>query len=130
MDIESLGPALIENLVSAGLVNNFADFYKLKKVELLGIERMGEKSASKVIKSIEKSKSQPLARFITALGTRNIGSQTAEILADEFGSLEELMNADLDASRKSSRLAPLSQRVSMSISITRKISKLSKSFLR
>ena len=94
MDIESVGPALIENLIDAGLVKSFADLYKLKKQELLGIERMGEKSASKIIASIEKSKSQPLSRFITALGIRNIGGQSAEILADEFGSLDALINAD------------------------------------
>ena len=68
---------------------------------------MGEKSASKVIKSIEKSKSQPLARFITALGIRNIGGQTAEIFADEFGSLEELMNADVERLQKIEQIGPV-----------------------
>jgi DNA ligase (NAD+) len=106
MDIESLGPALIENLVSAGLVKSFADFYKLKKPELLGLERMGEKSASKIIAGIEKSKSQPLSRFITALGIRNIGAQTAEILAEEFGSLEALMNADMERLQQIEQIGP------------------------
>jgi DNA ligase (NAD+) len=107
MDIESLGPALVENLVAAGLVNNFADFYKLKKAELLAIERMADKSASKVISAIEKSKSQPLSRFVTALGIRNIGPQTAEVLADEFGSLDKLMDADLERLQKIEQIGPV-----------------------
>jgi DNA ligase (NAD+) len=107
MDIESLGPALIENLVNAGLVKSFADLYKLKKQELLGIERMADKSASKIIASIEKSKSQPLSRFITALGIRNIGSQSAEILADEFGSLDAIINADEDRLQQIEQIGPI-----------------------
>ncbi|MDO8301892.1 MAG: NAD-dependent DNA ligase LigA [Sedimentisphaerales bacterium] len=107
MDIESLGPALIENLVNAGLIKSFADLYKLKKAELLGIERMADKSASKIIASIEKSKSQPLSRFITALGIRNIGGQSAEILADEFGSLDALINADEERLQQIEQIGPV-----------------------
>jgi DNA ligase (NAD+) len=107
MDIESVGPALIENLIDAGLVKSFADLYKLKKQELLGIERMGEKSASKIIASIEKSKSQPLSRFITALGIRNIGGQSAEILADEFGSLDAIINADEERLQQIEQIGPV-----------------------
>jgi DNA ligase (NAD+) len=107
MDIESVGPALIENLIDAGLVKSFADLYKLKKPELLGIERMGEKSASKIIASIEKSKSQPLSRFITALGIRNIGGQSAEILADEFASLDALINADEERLQQIEQIGPV-----------------------
>jgi len=93
MDIENLGTALIEQLVEAGLVKSFADLYKLKKPVLIGLERMAEKSADNVIKAIEASKSQPLWRFIAALGIRHIGGQSAQILAEHFGSLEMLMNA-------------------------------------
>ena len=93
MDIENLGVALIEQLVEAGLVKNFADLYKLQKPDLIELERMAEKSADNVIKAIEKSKNQPLWRLIAALGIRHIGSQSAQILAEHFGSLDALMSA-------------------------------------
>jgi DNA ligase (NAD+) len=93
MDIENLGVALIEQLVEAGLVNNFADLYKLRKSQLIELERMAEKSAENVIKAIEKSKTQPLWRLIAALGIRHIGSQSAQILTEHYGSLEALMSA-------------------------------------
>ena len=94
MDIENLGPALIEQLVEAGLVENFADLYKLKISDLLTLERMAEKSASNVIEAIEKSKTRPLWRLVAALGIRHIGGQSAQILADYFGSLDAIMAAD------------------------------------
>jgi DNA ligase (NAD+) len=100
MDIENLGEALIEQLVDAGLVKNFADLYKLTKDELLGLERMAEKSAQNVIGSIEASKTRPLWRLVAGLGIRHIGTQTAQDLAAHFGSLDAIMNAsqsDLDA---------------------------------
>ncbi len=94
MDIENLGTALIEQLIESGLVENFADLYKLQKSELIALERMAEKSAGNVIEAIEKSKTQPLWRFIAALGIRHIGSQSAQILAECFGSLEALMSTE------------------------------------
>jgi len=93
MDIENLGTALIEQLVETGLVNNFADLYELKKEDLTELERMADKSAEKVIKAIDASKTRPLWRFITALGIRHIGGQSAQILAERFGSLDALMKA-------------------------------------
>ena len=93
MDIENLGTALIEQLVEVGLVKNFADLYKLKKTDLTELERMAEKSADNVITAIEASKTRPLWRFIAALGIRHIGGQSAQILAEHFGSLDRLMNA-------------------------------------
>jgi DNA ligase (NAD+) len=93
MDIENLGTALIEQLVEAGLVKNFADLYKLQKPELIELERMAEKSADNVIRAIEASKTRPLWRFVTALGIRHIGAQSAQILAEYFGSLDALMSA-------------------------------------
>ncbi len=94
MDIENLGIALIEQLVESGLVKNFADLYKLQKAELIGLERMAEKSACNVIEAVEASKTRPLWRLIAALGIRHIGGQSAQILAEHFGSLEALMTAD------------------------------------
>jgi DNA ligase (NAD+) len=106
MDIENLGPALIEQLVDAGLVKNFADLYKLQKSDLLTLERMADKSASNVIDAIEESKARPLWRFIAALGIRHIGGQTAEILADYFGSLEALINADQEKIQTIDQIGP------------------------
>jgi len=94
MDIENLGTALIEQLVDVGLVKNFADLYRLQKSDLIGLERMAEKSAANVLEAIEKSKTQPLWRLIAALGIRHIGGQSAQILAEYFGSLEALISAE------------------------------------
>lgn len=95
MDIEHLGAALIDRLVDSGMVRNFADIYKLKKSDLVDLERMANKSAQNVIDAIEKSKTQPLWCFIAALGIRHIGSESAQILADQFGSLDALIQADI-----------------------------------
>ncbi|MGD0596923.1 MAG: NAD-dependent DNA ligase LigA [Sedimentisphaerales bacterium] len=100
MDIENLGEALIDQLVEAGLVKNIADIYKLTKDDLLGLERMADKSAQNVIDSIEASKTRPLWRLVAGLGIRHIGVQTAQDLAGYFGSLEALIKAtqaELDA---------------------------------
>jgi DNA ligase (NAD+) len=93
MDIEHLGPALIDQLIENGMVDNFADLYKLTRTQLAGLERMAEKSADNVIKAIEESKTRPLWRLIAALGIRHIGGQSAQILAEHFGSLKALMAA-------------------------------------
>ena len=93
MDIENLGPALIDQLIENGLVGNFADLYKLSRAQLAGLERMAEKSAANVINAIEESKTRPLWRLIAALGIRHIGGQSAQILAEHFGSLNALMAA-------------------------------------
>jgi len=94
MDIENLGVALIEQLVETGLVKNFADLYKLQSSDLIELERMADKSATNVIEAIEESKTRPLWRLVAALGIRHIGGQSAQILAEHFGSLEAIMTAD------------------------------------
>lgn len=106
MDIENLGVALIEQLVETGLVKNFADLYKLQKPDLMELERMAEKSAENVIKAIEKSKTQPLWRLIAALGIRHIGSQSAQILAEHFGSLKALREADVETLKAIDQIGP------------------------
>jgi DNA ligase (NAD+) len=106
MDIENLGPALIEQLVESGLVKNFADLYKLQKSDLMTLERMGEKSAENVIAAIEKSKARPLWRLVAALGIRHIGGQSADILAEHFGSLDALMAADVEALQTVEQIGP------------------------
>jgi DNA ligase (NAD+) len=100
MDIENLGEALIDQLVDTGLVKNFADIYKLTKEDLVELERMADKSAQNVIDSIEASKTRPLWRLVAGLGIRHIGTQTAQMLAEQFGTLKALMSAnqaELDA---------------------------------
>jgi len=93
MDIERLGTSLIEQLVDSGLVKRFADLYRLRIDDLTALDRMGEKSAQNVLEGIEASKTRPLWRFLTALGIRHVGSQSAQILAEHFGSLEALRAA-------------------------------------
>ncbi len=107
MDIDQLGAALIDQLVDKALVKDFADLYKLTKSELQGLERMAEKSASNVINAIEESKTRPLWRFITALGIPHIGGQSAQILAEHFGSLEKIMNADRETLAEIDQIGPV-----------------------
>jgi DNA ligase (NAD+) len=97
MDIEGLGDKLVEQLVAKGLVRTVADLYHLRKDELVALERMGEKSAQNLLDRIEKSKHVTLARFLNALGIPQVGEATAELLAQHFGSLEAVMNADREA---------------------------------
>jgi DNA ligase (NAD+) len=96
MDIENLGPALIEQLVDGGLVKDFADLYGLDVKTLASLERMAEKSAQNVIDGIEKSKSQTLGRLVASLGVRHVGGQNAEILAEHFGSIDSLKKAAVE----------------------------------
>jgi len=106
MDIENLGEALIDQLVEAGLVKNVADIYKLQKEDLLELERMADKSAQNVIDSIEASKARPLWRLVAGLGIRHIGSQTAQILAERFDSLNTIMNATQDELQAIEQIGP------------------------
>jgi DNA ligase (NAD+) len=107
MDIEHLGTALIEQLIDAGLVRNFADLYRLRKEDLLTLERIGDKSAENVLKAIESSKTRTLSRFVAALGIRHVGGQSAEILAEHFGSLDALMEAGLDRLEAIDQIGPV-----------------------
>lgn len=106
MDIENLGTSLIEQLVDNSLVTGFDDLYRLTNSDLLGLERMADKSTSKVIASIDKSKTQPLWRLIAALGIPLIGSQSAQILSEHFGSLQKLMNADAETLESIDQIGP------------------------
>ncbi|MDI6857580.1 MAG: NAD-dependent DNA ligase LigA [Dehalococcoidia bacterium] len=96
MDIEGIGEKLAAALMQAGLVKDPADVYYLKMEQLVGLERMAEKSARNVLDAIEGSKERPLSRVIFALGIRHVGSEVAEILAQEYGSLDALANASVE----------------------------------
>ncbi len=96
MNIEGLGPAVINQLLQAGLIHNAADLYYLKKEQLLTLERMGEKSADNLLNSLENSKQRTLAQVIFALGIRLVGQNVAKVLARQFHSLAALQQADYD----------------------------------
>ncbi|MBQ7123127.1 MAG: NAD-dependent DNA ligase LigA [Oscillospiraceae bacterium] len=96
MDIDGMGPAVLTSLVDNGVIKSQPDIYGLIATDISSIERMGEKSANNLISAIEKSKSAGLSRVIYALGIRNIGSKTADILTEKFGNIDDLMGADLD----------------------------------
>ncbi len=96
MNIDGLGPQLVEALLKNGLIADAADLYSLTVKEVAKIERMGIKSANNLIAAIESSKQSGLARLIYALGIRNVGEVAAEALAAHFGSLSALRNATVD----------------------------------
>ena len=94
MNIDGLGDKLVEQLVDANLVRTPADLYRLGLLAVIELERMGEKSAVNLLAAIEHSKQTTLARFIFALGIRNVGETTAKDLAQHYGSLDKLLAAD------------------------------------
>lgn len=97
MDIEGLGEKLVDQLVARNLVNHLDDVYRLDLSLLSDLDRMAEKSAQNVLSAIEKSKKASLPRFIYALGIRNVGEATAKDLAQHFGDLDSLMQADIES---------------------------------
>ena len=94
LDIEGLGPAIVAQLVKSGTIRDYADLYALKFDELATLERMGEKSASNTLEAIRKSKSRSLWNLIFGLGIRHAGAGAARTLADRFGSLDAVIEAD------------------------------------
>ncbi len=107
MDIEGLGEKLIEQLVARDLVRTVADLYRLTREQLAGLERMAEKSADNLLAAIAASRQTTLARFLYALGIREVGQATARILAREFGSLEALMAADAERLQEVRDIGPI-----------------------
>jgi DNA ligase (NAD+) len=107
LDIEGLGDKLIEQLVDAGLVSSPADLFTLSREQLLQLERMGEKSADNILAALHKSKQTTLARFLFALGIREVGEATAMALASHFGSIEALLAADLDSVQQVDDVGPV-----------------------
>ena len=107
MDIEGLGEKLVDQLVDAELVHTLADIYRLDMATLAGLERMAEKSAQNIIAALNHSKQTTLARFIYALGIRNVGEATAKDLARYFGNMQALQNADLEALQQVPDVGPI-----------------------
>lgn len=96
LDIDGLGDKLIEQLVDADLIDNVADLFYLTKAQLAGLERMAEKSAQNILEALDKSKQTTLARFIYALGIREVGTVTANQLANHFGFLQRIIDAEVE----------------------------------
>ena len=106
MNIDGMGDALVNQLTERGLVKNVADIYKLTKADLLSLERMGEKSAQNILEEIEASKRLPLERVIYGLGIRFVGERTAQFLAENFGSMEELEGAGVEELQDVNEVGP------------------------
>jgi DNA ligase (NAD+) len=107
MDIEGLGDRLVEQMVEQGLIDSVADLYELGLEEVAGLERMAEKSAQNLLDALDKSKHTTLARFIYALGIREVGEATGEALAAHFGDLEALMAADVETLQQVEDVGPV-----------------------
>lgn len=107
LDIEGLGDKLIEQLVAADLVREPADLFRLDRDTVAGLERMGEKSADKLLAALERSKHTTLPRFVYALGIREVGEATARNLAEHFGSLEALSAADRESLEQVPDVGPI-----------------------
>ncbi|TVO79016.1 NAD-dependent DNA ligase LigA [Sedimenticola selenatireducens] len=107
MDIEGLGDKLVDQLVTVGLIKTPADLYSLELPALQSLERMGKKSAENLLEALEKSKQTTLGRFLFALGIREVGETTANSLANYYGTLDRLMQADVEALQKVPDVGPI-----------------------
>ena len=106
MDIDGLGEALVDQLVDTGLVRNVTDLYDLTLDQLVNLERMGEKSATKLLGNIQKSRQAALPRLINGLGIPFVGERTAQILAETFGDLDEISKASEDELQRAEEVGP------------------------
>ena len=106
MDIDGMGDALVDQLVDSGLVRNVTDLYDLTLEKLTALERMGEKSATKLLANVEKSRSAPLPRLINGLGIPFVGERTAQILAETFGDLDKIATAEEEELQRAEEVGP------------------------
>ncbi len=106
MDIDGMGDVLVDQLVSRNLVRSVADIYQLTLEQLLELERMGQKSAEKILKNIDASKKRPLPRVLNGLGIPFVGERTAQILAETFGSLDAIAEADEEGLQQAEEVGP------------------------
>ena len=106
MNIDGLGEAVVEQLLNRGMVKSIADLYSLTEEQLLSLERIGQKTADALLAEIEKSKSAPLNRVLFGLGIRFVGEKTAQLLAEEFGSMDALMAASLEELERVNEVGP------------------------
>lgn len=106
MDIEGVGPALIEQLLAANLVQTLPDLYRLQEEQLVKLERMGKRSAKNVVEAIAGSKDRGLTRLLAGLGIHHVGRRAAQILAQHFGKIEPLMEATAEELAKIHEIGP------------------------
>jgi DNA ligase (NAD+) len=106
MNIDGMGDALVDQLVDRGLVKSVSDIYGLTVEQLINLERMGKKSAQNVHGNIEKSKKNPLPRVLVGLGIRFVGTRTAVLLAEAFGSLDTIAEADIETLQQAEEVGP------------------------
>ena len=97
MDIEGLGPSIIETFVNDGMIKTVTDIYRLDKEKIASLDGFQQTSANNIIESVENSKNNDLSKLIFALGIRHIGAKAAKLLSDEFKNIDNLMNASLEA---------------------------------
>ncbi len=107
MDIEGLGDKLVDQLVDAGLIESVADLYTLSLEQLVSLERVADKSAQNLLEQLHKSKQVALPKLLYALGIREVGEVTATTLAETFGTLENLAQADLEALQAVNEVGPI-----------------------
>lgn len=106
MNIDGVGESLVDQLVGKGLVRSVSDLYELTAEAIASLDRMGAKSAERVIRNIEACRKQPLPRVLNGLGIPFVGERTATILADTFGSLDEIASADMDGLQLAEEVGP------------------------
>ena len=106
MNIDGMGESLVDQLVERGMVKSIADLYSLTLDQLMGLERMGKKSADRVLRNIENSRKQPLPRVLNGLGIAFVGERTAALLADEFGSMDAIASASIDQLQAAQEVGP------------------------
>ncbi len=106
MNIDGVGDVLVDQLVDRGMVTSVADLYDLTAEKLLTLERMGPKSAGNIVRNIERSKKNPMPRVLAALGIRFVGERTAELMAEEFGSLDAIAGAGLEQLQAAPEVGP------------------------
>jgi len=107
MDIDGLGSKLVEQMVDQHVIRHVDDLYRLNKEQIVGIERMGEKSAENLLRAIEASKQTTLERFVFALGIREVGEATASSLVRHFGTLENIMQASEEELQNAPEVGPV-----------------------
>jgi DNA ligase (NAD+) len=107
MNVEGLGESLIGQLIASGLVSSYADIYHLTAPALEGLERMGKKSAAKLMAEIEKSKSNDVWRLLYGLGIRHVGERGAQVLADHFGAIEAIEAAPREELERVREIGPV-----------------------
>ena len=112
MDIDGLGPSIIEQMLEKNLIQNAADLYYIKAEDIAKMDKLGEKSADNLIAALEKSKTNPLYRLINALGIRHIGEKAAKILAKKYKTIDNLIGADVE---DLSKLSDIGEKMAQSV---------------